>query len=500
MAGGPEERRRIRDLAVILAGAVAVRMLALTGPSDSDSLAYSEIAANLMIDGWPERDSIMNMRVGFVAAVALSYAILGVSALSLALPSLVSSLVLVGLAYRLGERTSGRPAGIAAAAVLACDPRDIFFATEGHTDLAMAMFTGMAFLRLLAGDPEGRAGPRNCLMAGFLFGAAHLFKEMAVLAVVCACVLLLERKASRREILLLLGGYLSVLALEGAVYGIVRGNPFHRFVSTLHLQRGQMFLDQHLEYAPTLRRVFLDVPSALFNPLDRDFAYTGLHAWAFVAAGVTFFRARPLRPFLYWWIGLVVLINFWPVSVVPFRPAIIASPWVFTSLSLPAAVVIGEGAVRLWTRSRAAAGAAGGLLAATAAVGLWVLESDVRSAREPVREALTGLSRDAVLVSDPRTARLVDFCRGYQGSVKTWGDALPAGTWYYLEHPFWYEMQARLYGVHPPRGIGEAVAQGRLVREASAPGRIRLRGLLRGRLERSSPNLARLYEIGRAPP
>ena len=167
-----------RATAIALAFALAVALLAPLGPLAAnrfhrDEAIYSswglDIASgrDVMISGSPVDKPPL-----FFYTQALSFRLFGPTEVAARMPSLVASVLSVGLTYTLGRSLYGPSAGVVAALLLAASPFAILFAPTAFTDPMMVVW-------ILAG----------CLMAvkghwgwaGLFIGLAAVTKQQGVL-------------------------------------------------------------------------------------------------------------------------------------------------------------------------------------------------------------------------------------------------------------------------------------------------------------------------------
>src|SRR5262245_54899408 len=85
----------------ILAGALALRLILLTGSLGTDELAYAQHAHTLLGGGFQGFD-VFFARLGYVAPLAVVFALFGVHTASLILPGLLASMLLIVLAWQIG--------------------------------------------------------------------------------------------------------------------------------------------------------------------------------------------------------------------------------------------------------------------------------------------------------------------------------------------------------------------------------------------------------------
>jgi 4-amino-4-deoxy-L-arabinose transferase-like glycosyltransferase len=157
--------------------ATALALLAPLGPMASnrfhrDEAIYSswglDIASgrDLLLSGSPVDKPPL-----FLYTQALSFILFGPTEVAARLPSLIASVVSVGLIYALGRSLYGRAVGLLAAFLLAASPYSILFAPTAFTDPLMVAWVLAACLATVRGH-WGRAG--------IFLGLAAITKQQGV--------------------------------------------------------------------------------------------------------------------------------------------------------------------------------------------------------------------------------------------------------------------------------------------------------------------------------
>ncbi|MBV8880531.1 MAG: glycosyltransferase family 39 protein [Planctomycetaceae bacterium] len=483
MQGWPSARLR---WGLLLGGALAWRLLWFVGPQASDDLAYSEYAQALATGAYHPVADIFSTRLGYLASIALGYRLFGAGPFTLILPNLLFSLAGIVLAYALAREFLDERGAWRTALLLAAAPPDVFLATEAHTDLPLAvLFSGSLLLYLRARKTDAIPG---FILSGVVLGIAHLFKESAFFGF--AALTAVGGKLKRND-LFVLAGFGAVVAAEAVGLGLGTGDPLYRFHSVRAAQAENIAA---LESSPGsgLGRAFLGL-FELVHPFSLGFSFLGLLPLLGLAGGVAAFRSRDaaLLKVLRWMLVLILLSVFWPITIVPYRPALWNHARIFMMALLPMAILTVSLIDRLPGRRALLAGAALG----AAFLGFTgTLHADARRVTEGARRAFDGPLRSAGgAVADPRTAALFRLYDGYR----------PARQWTDWTQPFRNtplrvvnETLARTlkewYGIVPPPDF-EPKDKAPLYRIA-VPGRLRLRPLLRGKIERIAGEEVRIYE------
>jgi hypothetical protein len=431
--------------------AVTVRLVFFTGLQGNDDYIYSR-AAYLVAGGEAPWVNCLTLRWGYILPVALLYAVFGVRVACLVAPNLAASLLLVGLAYRFGRDLYSVREGRVAALFVALLPLDVYYATESHADLPMTALVMLALYLLWASlrQQDAKAGRLRALWAGAAFGAAHLTKESALIFLVPAAAFLASRRNWPR-LAVAAAGAGGVLVAEAVAYAVIAGDPFLRVRCARAAQEGMT------PGSPFSR--LLDVLSFCFNPAGVGFVYTGGLFWLAGAGAVwALWRDRAASEWVaFGWLGTAAVIALWPITLFPYRPAMILHPRVYAPLelfsALLAARVFVAGAQARWPRVSWAGAAGFGLLALFAASRVHDDAVRVRTGAQWAHAALSG-HRGARVIADHRTAEIVRILGRYAlpyelGEFGAGDPAPPAGT-LLLDNERWVATQAFWDRLPPP--------------------------------------------------
>jgi hypothetical protein len=458
----------------ILAGALVLRLLLFTGIQGNDDLIYSEAAWRLWQGDSPFRDNLLATRVGFTAPLAVLYGIFGVHPWGLAMPAFISSLLLVWIAWRFGRDHHSEAGGIGAALFVAMMPLDVFLATSGFLDGPLAALLGGGAY-LLWSASRGEAWLGRSIAAGLLWGWAYLVKESALPLILPALPFVVTRERWRATALAL-GTVGAVFAVEALAYGVALGDALHR----VHLaHRAQ--LETASSGEGLVSRVFA-IPSFLLNPLGIGAAYTAGLALLCVAGWVSGHRQGRKRMLSLgiWWLGGGFLLALAPITLWPYRPAVMLQPRMMAVMTLPGALLAGalaEGWLR-GARARGVVGVAAATLALAASVRL---HADAVGKRWGVEWAADVLARHrgARVISDPRTIVALRMLSGYvpPWDLRGYREDLPIpepGV-LLLRNPA-LAGQSGIDGVRPPAWWDGADPPRAVIDERRRPAPWRLRG------------------------
>jgi hypothetical protein len=190
-----------------------------------------------------------------------------------------------------------------------------------------------------------------------------------------------------------------------------------------------------------------------------------------------------------WAAAVAFLLVVWPISLVPYRPAMVAFPRIFLVISVPLAILAAS-LLRAIPAKCSAAVLAAVLLVSIG--GALILHSDGRRESAGARLAWPEL-RDRAVVSDPRTIQFFRLYDGYSSNrtLLSWDKPAPSGGHARVVNGIWIRNLWNWNQARPPAGFEDPGVPP--TRTESIPGRIRLRPLLRGRLERLPPEELRIY-------
>jgi hypothetical protein len=158
-----------------------------------------------------------------------------------------------------------------------------------------------------------------------------------------------------------------------------------------------------------------------------------------------------------WWAGTGLLLALWPISLLPYRPAMILHPRVFAPLVLPGALLAGRLFAEVLWPARPRLAAAGALAYAALAVACTarIHQDGVRwrLGAEWARDRLADHAGENVL-TDARTAELLRIMSGYapRYSLRPFapGDLPPPPGTLLVDNERLVEESGRWDGLAPP--------------------------------------------------
>jgi Dolichyl-phosphate-mannose-protein mannosyltransferase len=302
------QSRVVFTLAATLVAVIwlAARVAFFNGYYTEDAPGYVSDAVSLALGQYQARNHVNGLNVGTYLPVALPLRVMGKSEVALSLWPLFCSALGVASMAGTAALLFGWPIAALAALLYATYPGDVFFSTVVMPDAIQSGWLSFSiFLVTLACSGRADRVSRRLLAAGAAMGVCHLIRASGVIlvpvAVAAVATLSLALPADgsrnpRRDVLarlarrctLYLGGWLIVLASEGAAYWWAVDDFLFRF----HV------VDRHYGSVGSIQRFGLNthrltIPYSAFPPLlwmdfggwgslNQDQAYHGLlFTWAF---------------------------------------------------------------------------------------------------------------------------------------------------------------------------------------------------------------------------
>lgn len=181
-------RRHAPLLAILLAafGArLAWALLVESGTRQSyvlDATFYDRVARDL-VQGrgylWPSGEPTAYHPPGYPFLLAAAYRVFGPGLLTAKLLNVVLGTLTCGLVFALGARAYGRPVGLVAAALFACWPGDVFYASTTLSEVSFTFALTAALLLFVRWSQT--AGSRwRWLVLGALLGCAVMLRGVAL--------------------------------------------------------------------------------------------------------------------------------------------------------------------------------------------------------------------------------------------------------------------------------------------------------------------------------
>ncbi|WP_020502786.1 ArnT family glycosyltransferase [Lamprocystis purpurea] len=333
-------------LGAILLLAIALRWAAFVGLVGADDIAIADNALRLLESGpWLPMNHYA-ARVGLIYPLAGIYALMGVGEWQTVVMPFFYSLLSIVLAYLIGARLAGTPAGLWAALFLALFPLDVAGASQLMPDLPQGATMALTFyLALRVGDAQRPI--LWAIFAGLAWGLSYLIKVEAPLLALPMLVLLIMNREHWRAMLLVFVVLGAVIALESLIYWSAGGGIVHRLYAVQHHGDGKVMA----AYSAVQLWVF---PKAWFITVYEF----GLHYYLMFGAMLWVMATRQSRLYVIvvWALVLLLWLQF---GGNPFAADYSVKSHLnryCEMLAVPMAVLIGAFVARLWSlRSNTAA-------------------------------------------------------------------------------------------------------------------------------------------------
>jgi len=304
-----------RDLMLILLLAALVRLATFNGAFGSDDLVYFERAAQLARGDWTSADYNGALRYGFNLPAAGFIALFGESLMAASLWPLLCSLIEIGAVFTFASATMNRRTGIFAALLLSTAPLHIAVATRIHADPVVSMFVTLGFVLLYFGAL--RRLPLLLFAAGLSIGGIFWTKELAAVTWFAFLPMLWLFRGHWRDCLYVIAGTVLMMFLHGVLMFAIAGDPLHLFKVVLGaVQRNFVDGGQGEDGAAYyLRFLFIDLRHI------GALAFFAVASLVLVPLSIKR-KAQPRTGFVFvlvWWLGLLVILSVFPVSLSPLR-------------------------------------------------------------------------------------------------------------------------------------------------------------------------------------
>ncbi len=180
-----------------------------------------------------------------------------------------------------------------------------------------------------------RAKPR-VLGWAILLGAAHLVKESAFFGL---AALTAVGGRPRRQDALVPAGFAAVVLLESGFYAAATGDPLFRInaIRTVQTSVMEALMTSEISTASRLSGAL----ESMLLPWGAGFPFFGL-GWPAALGGAAMIlvkKERALYSPVTWLVATTLLLLFWPITVRPYRPAMMAHPRIFHVALAPMAVL-----------------------------------------------------------------------------------------------------------------------------------------------------------------
>jgi 4-amino-4-deoxy-L-arabinose transferase-like glycosyltransferase len=492
-----DEKTVRRWLWTILAVTAVLPMAFYLGPRYGDHFEYVRLADQLARGTLNPAENRYSMRLGLILPMAAFQAVFRSWAAASLVLTLLASLAHVGGVFALGRSLGGPRLGLRAAALVAVLPLEIINGSTPFPDLLTAALGTWALVLVHRESSFPTPRPGLLLAAGALLGWGYFTKQTIVFHLLLMGAWTLSDRRWRRGLVVV--PVLAALALEAGILAAAGGTPFGRSLDA-RADAGPLLEQWYPASGGLASRILWQIPSLLLNPLAKDFPYLAGLAWLFLAA-IKRLRGLPEGKKVAVGVAIVLVqIWFWPCSLSPYVPALLAEG----RHLFPAVALLAVGAATLWSdasprrRSLLWAGWGAACLVGTLGIYTYLSREDVG-----LREAHRFLKSQGV-----ESVRVLDVWGHEPGQIR------------YLEGPrgrmrirdYRIEDLERIRGEHVVvddrtrvLGAGDApMTTGRdlaipagwaLVWERSFPSRWDPRTLLRGRPSGAGDYRVRIYRV-----
>lgn len=324
------------DLLLILLFALAVRLLLANGLFGSDDLVYFARAAQLADGEWTSANYNGALRYGFNIPAAFFIALFGKNLIAANLWPLSCSLVEIGAVYAFARSAMSRRAGVFAALLLATAPLHIAVAMRIHVDPVVSMFLTLSFVLLYFACLQRQA--QLFFACGLAIGGIFWAKELAGVTWFALLPMLWFLRGQWRNCLYVIAGTSVMMLLHGALMWFIAGDPLHAVKVVLGAVKHNFIDGGDSQDSPIFYLRFLFI----------DLRHIGLIAF-FSVASAWLLRRRTkidaqqrngLAFALTWWLGLLLILSVFPVSLSPLRLTMKESNYISLFLA-PMAVLAG---------------------------------------------------------------------------------------------------------------------------------------------------------------
>lgn len=344
-------------LLAILLAALGLRLVFFVGSQGTDDVMAAKCAhavataPAIFCDRMGrEQGTIVRFRLGLILPIAATYAIFGVSYATSYIFGVLTGVGSVLLAWVIARKVLTPTAAWIAAVLMAICPLEILYSTILLPDGTLGFYQGLSALLLILALQSHHLWRRACLMlaCGLVAWLAWMTKEVGIqMIMLAALVILVEFVAGRRMWTGTLAavGFGMGLCAESIFYWATTGNPFFRFALRSDVQK-QVYLLADATGAPGYLNKLLwwwDRLAEWGGPVDLV-----VPAGAIVAV-IYLVRSDRWRRILALW--FLVGFAFFMLS---FMFTFSYAPRRFLVLTMPAALLVADAAVRLVTTRRRA--------------------------------------------------------------------------------------------------------------------------------------------------
>lgn len=328
MPGNRPERDSQRDqrgnlavwitFAAILAVCAVIRLADQTGWLGSDDAAYFSAAEQVLGGETQTRVHHHIARLAVVAPIVVSLKLMGHTTAAVMAPTLIASLLCIGLVVMLGKTIFGWWEGLMAGTVFAFLPYYHAVSTVAYPDVHACLWSTLAvFTTVLALRSNNSARTMlYAIICGLAIGmamSAKLFSIGVILAIGYA-LLRNSEKTPRERIV-----YLAYVVLAGSVFFVAHGlyyvwtaNDFWYKLSAIRSMQGETtyFPVQGYYDAASLSELIINRLGLLFDPRESGWGIVGIVFWPVMV--ISFFKGSHGRMLSIWATATYLIAAFVP--------------------------------------------------------------------------------------------------------------------------------------------------------------------------------------------
>ena len=303
------------SLLLVLLLALLLRLATFNGALGSDDLVYFGRAVDLARGEWTSANYNGALRYGFNLPAAAFIALFGENLFVANLWPLMASLLEIAAVYVFAESVMNRRAALFSALLLATAPLHMAVASRIHADAVVSMFLTLAFVLLYFGAIRRHVG--LLFAAGLAIGGVFWTKELALVTWFAILPMVWLFRGNWRLCIWPLSGAVLMVLLHLGLMDFIAGDPLHLVkVVTRAVQKNFVAGGQGEDGAAYyLKFLFFDIRHTGFLGFFAILSIGLVPAWLHregrsnLGFGVA----------LLWWLGLLVVLSLFPVSLSPLR-------------------------------------------------------------------------------------------------------------------------------------------------------------------------------------
>jgi hypothetical protein len=314
---------------IILSIAIRLNFGFTTYEGDHIVYAYNAYA---LLKGEYQLEEVrwLGLRFGLILPIALFQLVFGVSQFSCTIYSFLCSIGTVIFIYLIAKQLYHRDVAIISSFLCAIYPLETIVVYHYDADTSVSFFLTLATYLFIKALYLTRWS--LLYFTGITIGIAQLCKDNAFFILFFFCIWLLSERP--KHFLRVLVGFLSIIFAEWLFFLLATGDPFHKIGVISKIQRHVTPLGETV--SGHMQRLFGFPYRLMFNSL---YTYSFIIALLYLLVR----RVRPtwtLFPSL-WYFTMLLLILFFPASIIPYYPIPFHSERIYTVLTPPLLLTLG---------------------------------------------------------------------------------------------------------------------------------------------------------------